>query len=75
MLQVDLNGPDHEIEKVVAENCSDLGRVTSVKLHRLPSPFALVEMSGREQTYELAAKFGGSAFGTCALVHLEQIPK
>lgn len=75
MLQVDLDGPDHEIEKMVAENCSELGRVTSVKIHRSPSAFALVEMSKREQTYELAAKYGGSAFGTCALVHLEQKPK
>ena len=74
ILQVDLNLPDHQIERVVAEHCSALGRVISVKVHRSPSVFALIEMAKREQTYKLVSKFGGSTFGTSALIHLEQRP-
>ena len=72
MLQVNLDDADHHIERYIRESCAGLGRVTSVKLHRSPSPFALIEMSRQDQTYDLAAKLGGSTFGTCALVHLEQ---
>ena len=72
MLQVNLEIPDQQVERFIKESCSEIGRVTSVKLLRSPSPFALIEMSSHEQTYELAARLGGSTFGTCALVHLEQ---
>ncbi len=72
MLEVDLNDPDMNVERSITERCAKYGRVTSVKLHRKPSPFALIEMSQREQTYEVAAQYGGSAFGTSALVHLGQ---
>lgn len=75
MLQVDLNGPDYQIEQAIKEHCLGLGRVISIKIYRSPSAFALVEMSQSEETYELAAKFGGSTFGTCALIHLEQRPE
>ena len=74
MLQVDLKEPDHEIGLRITQSCSGLGRVTSVKIYRQPSPFALIEMSTREQTHELVLKLGGSSFGACALVHLEQAP-
>lgn len=70
MLEVDLNSPDMNVERSIIESCSVYGRVASVKVHRQPSPFALIEMSKREQTYEVAAQYGGSAFGTSALVHL-----
>jgi hypothetical protein len=70
MLEVDLDSPDFNVERSIKESCSAYGRVSSVKLHREPSPFALVEMSHREQTFEVAAQFGGSAFGNSALVHL-----
>ena len=73
MLQVDLNDPDYQIAQSIKVICLAFGRVTSVKVHRSPVPFALIEMSTREQTFELAARFGGSTFGTCALVHLEQL--
>ena len=72
MLKVDLEEPDHEIGLAITRRCSELGRVTSVKVYRSPSPFALIEMSTREQTYELVSELGGSSFGACALVHLEQ---
>ena len=70
MLEVDLDSPDLNVERSITESCSVYGRVASVKVHRQPSPFALIEMSKREQTYEVAAQYGGSAFGTSALVHL-----
>lgn len=74
MLQVDLKEPDHEIGARITKTCSGVGRVASVKVYRSPSPFALIEMSTREQTHELVSKLGGSSFGACALVHLEQTP-
>ena len=70
MLEVDLESNDMVVERSITESCSVYGRVASVKVHRQPSPFALIEMSKREQTYEVAAQYGGSAFGTSALVHL-----
>ncbi|MEO7726723.1 MAG: hypothetical protein ABIS45_05675 [Burkholderiales bacterium] len=70
MLEVDLESPDLTVERSIAESCSIYGRVTSVKVHREPSAFALIEMSQREQTFKVAAQYGGSAFGTSALVHL-----
>lgn len=73
MLQVDLNDPDYQIAQFIKVVCRPIGRTTSVQVHRAPVPFALIEMSSREQTYELAARFGGSSFGACALVHLEQL--
>ena len=72
MLQVNLNVSDFEIAQLVKDICSAVGYVRSVKVHRTPVPFALIEMPRREQIYDLAARFGGSTFGTCALVHLEQ---
>ena len=45
--------------------------MVSVRVHRLPIPFALVEMSGGEESADLATRFGGSTFGALALVHLE----
>ena len=71
MLSVNLNDTDHNVRQLIAHSCSGTGRVVSVKLHRLPTPFALVEMSRREESADLAARFGGSTFGALALVHLE----
>ena len=71
MLSVNLNDTDHKLRQAIAHTCSDTGRVVSVRLHRLPTPFVLVEMSRREESADLAARFGGSTFGTLALVHLE----
>jgi hypothetical protein len=73
-LQVDLKNPDQQIGLVISQNCSEVGRVTSVKVYRSPSPFALIEMSTQEQTHEVASRHGGSSFGSCALIHLEQKP-
>lgn len=72
MLEVDLKDTDPIVERSITESCAAFGSVTSVKVHREPSPFALIEMSQREQTYEVAAQYGGSAFGTSALIHLAQ---
>jgi len=72
MLEVDLNAPDIKVGEFVSQSCAQFGTVTSVKVHRTPSAFALVEMTTRDQTNELAARYGGSTFGTCALIHIEQ---
>ena len=72
MLKVDLNDSDYHIKQFITHTCSAFGRVTSVRMHRSPSPFALIEMATREQTYDLSFNFGGSTFGSCVLVHLEQ---
>ncbi len=74
MLEVDLDAPDLTLELSIAKTCAAFGRVVSVKVHRKPSPFALVEMAQREQAYEVAAAYGGSGFGTSALVHLVRKP-
>mgnify|MGYP003336443027 FL=1 len=74
MLEVDLNAPDIQVSELVAQTCALFGKVTSVKVHRTPSAFALVEMTTRDQTNELAGRYGGSTFGTCALIHLQQKP-
>ena len=70
MLEVELGVPDPNLKRAITETCNRIGHVRSVKVHRDPSPFALIEMAEREQTYEVAARYGGSAFGTSALVHL-----
>jgi hypothetical protein len=75
MLEVDLEGDDILVERSITESCAVYGRVASVKVHRQPSPFAVIEMSRREQTYAVAERFGGSAFGTAALVHLAPTKK
>ena len=72
MLQVDLKETDAKIAKVVTDHCSPYGKVVSVKIHRSQSPFAMVDMANRMQTYEIAAQFGGSTIGTSALINLEQ---
>ena len=72
MLQADLNANDYHVAKTVTEACKHFGRVASVRVHRNPSAFVLIEMADRENAYELAFQLGGSMFGNCVLVHLEQ---
>lgn len=71
-LKVDLRKPDSELTLLLTEHFSAFGIVRSVKIHRQPTPFALVTMSTAHETLELAAQYGGSALGSGALVHLEQ---
>ena len=71
MMEVNLQSHDLEVGRDVAETCARFGHVASVKVHRSPSAFALVEMTTREQTADVAASYGGSVFGTCALIHLQ----
>ncbi len=73
MLLVDLDVPDFQIEQSIKNNCAKLGTVRLVRIHRTPAPFALIHMATDKQTHELSSRFGGSTFGTCALVHLEQM--
>jgi len=75
VLQVDLKKADRELVPVITEHFSQYGRVMSVRIHRSPTPFVLVEMTSHMETMELAAQYGGSTFGTSALIHLEQEPQ
>jgi hypothetical protein len=72
VLRIDLTRSDRELSHLISLRFSDFGIVKSVKIQRRPTPFALVEMATHFETLELAAQYGGSVFGTCALVHLEQ---
>ena len=72
MLKIDLTKSDREVAQEIMMHCSDFGSAVSVKIHRKPVPIALVEMATHQQTLELAAEFGGSVFGICILIHLEQ---
>jgi hypothetical protein len=72
VLNIDLTRPDRELVHEISLRFSDFGIVKSVKIQRQPTPFALIEMATHFATLELAAQYGGSVFGTCALVHLEQ---
>lgn len=71
-MQVDLKKTDQELVQIVIARCSSLGVVKTVKVHRNPSAFTLVEMANRDQALELAGQYGGSGFGNNALIHLEQ---
>jgi len=71
MLQVDLTKTDREINRFITALCSDYGVVRSIKIHRHPKPFVLVEMSTHHETLTLAGQYGRSEFGGCVLVHLK----
>ncbi len=73
MLYVDLMQDDNKVAKLVTAQCAKCGTVVSVKIHRLPTPFALVDMSDYQQALALVAQYGGSAFKTSVLIHLEQL--
>ena len=72
MLQLDLRETDVLLEWTIAKICEQFGKVISVKLHRAPTVFALIEMSTRAETFELVARLGGSTFGVQAIVHVQQ---
>ena len=73
MVRIDLTLSDSELSIVVASLCCEFGTVKSVKIHRRPMPFAIVEMSTLEETLELAARFDRTVFGNSVLLHLEQL--
>ncbi len=70
MLRVNLAASEQQIAGFITGLCVSFGKVMSVKIHRLPLPFALVEMSSPMQTQQLTSRLGDSAFGTVALVRL-----
>jgi hypothetical protein len=72
VLQLDLRETDVLVEWTIAKICEQFGKVISVKLHRAPTVFALIEMSTQAQTFELVARLGGSTFGVKAIVHVQQ---
>jgi hypothetical protein len=75
MLQADLNAHDFYVSRAVTLAAARFGAVKSVRVHRKPEPFALVEMVNREHAYELAFQLGGSMFGNSVLIHLEPLRK
>jgi len=72
VLHVDLKKTDRELSRDIAERCSNLGVVRTVKIHREPSNFALVKMTTHAETVKLAGQYGESTFHNGVLVHLEQ---
>jgi hypothetical protein len=72
MLEVNLTEPDYAIANYVAARCSGFGKVVSVKIHRSPKPFALVEMAHHLRTIALAGQYKASAFGNSVMIHLRQ---
>ncbi len=72
MLHIDLTKSDRELSILIASRCSEFGTVKSIKIHRRPTPFALVEMSTQDEVLELAAYYDRTVFGTTVLLHLEQ---
>ncbi len=73
MLSVDLRQDDKSIARSITLLCAKYGPVVSLKVHRKPSAFVLAEMRSHREAMELAAKIGGSMFGTCVLIHLQQV--
>ena len=71
MLQVDLSQSAQELSRIITVRCSGFGTVKSVKIHRSPKPFALVEMATRFEALELAAYYERTSFGTCVLLYLK----
>ena len=69
-MQVDLTKSDVELGLAITKHCSNIGSVRSVRIHRRPKPFALIEMSTHGATLQLAAQYKRSAFGSCVLVYL-----
>ena len=74
MLEVNLAHADAELQQFITNTCSEIGQVTSVTVYRLPHPFALIEMSRRSVSADLAARLRGSNFGICMRVRLKHKP-
>jgi hypothetical protein len=72
MLQVDLQESDQQISRFIAHQCVQFGNVVSVNVVHSPASFAVVQMANELQTFEVAGRFGGSAFGIGAVIRLEQ---
>ena len=75
MLQVDPTLSDHELSLLVAKRCAAAGKVLSVKIHRRPRLFALVDMATDDATCQLAAQVGRPPIGTAVVVHLAETKK
>jgi len=73
MLQVNLAFPDFHNDQIIRLSCSQLGHVRSIKIQRSPSAFAVIQLADNTQANELVSRFGGSAIGNYALVHLKQM--
>lgn len=77
MLELDLAGMSgYRLSQVIVWQRHASSQAISLKIHRpsslQSSAIALIEISTREQMYEVAAQFGGSTFGSCAPIYLKQ---
>ncbi len=70
MLQVDPAMSDDELSVIVTQSCINIGIVRSVKIHRQPKFFALVDMATPDDSKKLAAQFGRAPIGTGVLLPL-----
>ena len=69
-MRVDLTKCDREISQIVFARCSSSSIVRSVKIHRQPRPFALVELSNQQEANKLGAQYGRSPINDCVLIYL-----
>ena len=67
---VDLTKCDRELCQLVFARCSSSSVVRSVKIHRHPRPFALVELSNQHEANKLGAQHGRPPINDCVLIYL-----
>ena len=72
MLEANLTLSDQKLAQFVATKCSPYGVVKSVNIYRSPTPYAVVRMSGRRETAELARKLGKAVFEGAAIIPLQR---
>jgi hypothetical protein len=72
MIFVDFKRTDQELSQDISNQCSEFGVVNSVKIHRGPKQFAIVEMATHEAALNLSAHFRRTSIGNGVLIYLEQ---
>jgi hypothetical protein len=73
MLQVNLRDSDFAVGKSVMRACNVDAKASSVRIMRLPVPFAIVEAPDALQSMQLATELGAYAFGRYVIVNLEDV--
>jgi len=59
---------DSELASGVAAYCANAGVVHSVRIHRGPRPFVLVDMNTPAAAHKLAAQYGRPPIGLSVLI-------
>jgi hypothetical protein len=68
---VDMTRCDREISQLIFERCASSSIVRSVKIHRHPRPFALVELSNQHEASKLGAQYRRPPINDCVLIYLK----